>query len=270
VTLHHPLIRIPLWILAIYVGVCLLVYLVQRRMMYFPDPDPVVAEPGMENVALETDDGVRVMATWWPATRPLSILLLHGNAGNRGHRFDWMRTFHDLGWNVFLLDYRGYGGSEGTPTQRGLGQDGDAAVAWLSKQRPGDAIVYFGESIGGSVAIDVATRHRPAGLVLQSCAYDLTEVGRKHYPWLPLGLILKDDWNSRGKIEKLDVPLFSLHGARDSIVPQPQGRAIFDASPTVRKEWWSVEDAGHNDLPGMAGDDYYLRVHRFLESVAKR
>jgi len=270
VNLRHPLVRFPLWVLAIYVGICVLVYLVQRRMMYFPDAAPVAPEPGMENVALRTRDGITVQGTWWPGTRPVTILLFHGNAGHRGHRFDWMRTFHDLGWSVFLLDYRGYGGSEGSPSERGLGRDGDAAVAWLEEKRPGDARVYFGESIGASVAVDVATRHAPAALVLQSAAYNLSEVGRVHYPWLPLGLILKDGWSSRGKIEKLDVPLLSIHGARDRIVPLAQGRALFDASPSTAKEWWALEGAGHNDVPEAGGRDYYRRIHAFLERVTGR
>jgi fermentation-respiration switch protein FrsA (DUF1100 family) len=267
VSLQHPLIRIPIWIVAIYLGICLLVYFVQRRMMYFPDPEPVAPESGMEDVTLQADDGIAVKATWWPATRPVTLVLFHGNAGHRGHRFDWMREFHELGWSVLLVDYRGYGGSEGSPTQRGIGADADAAVAWLAKNRPNDKLVYFGESLGGSVAIDLASRHRPAGLILQSSAYDMTRVGQTHYPWLPLGLILQDTWNAKGKIDALDVPLLCIHGELDRIVPMQHGRAIYDASPSADKQWLPLPKAGHNDVSWRGGRTYYERVHRFLETI---
>jgi len=270
VNLAHPLVRIPLWLFAIYVGLCVLVYVVQRKMMYFPDPEPVAAEPGMEDVALETADGVTVRATWWPGNRPVTILLLHGNAGHRGHRFPWMRRFHRLGWSVFLLDYRGYGGSDGSPSQPGIARDADAAAAWLRAHRPDDAVVYFGESIGGSVAVDLASRTRPAAVVLQSAGYDLTDVGKEHYAWLPLGLMLKDTWSARGKIEDLDVPLLSIHGTRDRIVPPAHGRRMFDASPSADKEWYAIEDAGHNDVEAVGGAAYIERVHRFLERATAR
>ncbi|MHC4941106.1 MAG: alpha/beta hydrolase [Planctomycetota bacterium] len=265
--LKNPLVRIPIWLVAIYLGLCLLVYLVQRKMMYFPDPEPVAPEAGMTDVTLTAEDGTTVKGTWWPGTRPVTLLLFHGNAGHRGHRFDWMREFHELGWNVFLLDYRGYGGSGGSPTQRGLGQDADAAVAWLQESRPADKLVYFGESIGGSVAIDVASRHEPAGLILQSTGYDLTKVGQIHYPWLPLGLLLKDRWSAQGKIENLDVPLLSIHGEQDHIMPMRFGRAVFEASPSKAKQWLGLPSAGHNDITWRGGRTYYERIHRFLESI---
>jgi len=267
VSWKSPWIRVPLWIVVIYAGVCLLVYLVQRRLMYFPDPEPVEPWPGMENVALETEDGVTVMATWWPGNRPVSIILFHGNAGHRGHRFAWMRPLHDLGWSVLLLDYRGYGGSEGSPSQRGLGYDADAAAKWLKEKRPGDDVVYFGESIGASVAVDLATRHEPDGFILQSAGYDFREVGKEHYPWLPLGWMLKDDWSASGKIERLDVPLLMIHGKRDRIIPRRHGRRMFEASPSEKKEWWEIEHAGHNDVPHVA-DEYYARLHRWLSEAA--
>jgi fermentation-respiration switch protein FrsA (DUF1100 family) len=268
VTIPPSLIRITLTVALVYVAICVIACVMQRKMMYFPATEPVAPEKDMQDVTLQTSDGVPVKATWWPGRRKVAIVLFHGNAGNRGDRFDWMRVFHSLGWSVFLLDYRGYGGSKGEPSEAGLGHDADASVAWLKKNAPDTKLVYFGESIGGSVAMGLAARHRPAGIILQSTALDLSDVARKHYPILPIGLILSDKYDSRAVIGKLDVPLLSIHGDRDDILPMRFGRAAFDAAPGP-KEWYTVEGAGHNDLIYVGGRPYYEKIHAFLESIEK-
>src|SRR5262245_65887522 len=116
-----------------YLGLVLLIYLLQRRLQYFPDSSPAARPLGqdlkrLEELSLQTADGVRISAWYWPGERLENVLMLHGNAGHRGHRLDWARGFHEFGLGVFLLDYRGYGGSEGSPTEEGLYLDAQAAL----------------------------------------------------------------------------------------------------------------------------------------------
>ncbi|MAE70158.1 MAG: alpha/beta hydrolase, partial [Gemmatimonadetes bacterium] len=153
----------------IYVTVAAIVYIFQRRLQYLPDssdvPLPTVGRfEGLKEVELVTSDGVRVLGWYWPGTRPLTIVLFHGNAGHRGHRLDWMAGFHDRGFAAFLLDYRGYGGSGGSPTEEGLYLDATAAVEWLQEKSAGK-LIYLGESIGCGVAVEMAVRKPPAALI---------------------------------------------------------------------------------------------------------
>lgn len=267
-TVPPAVLRIVLIVLGAYVALIAVACVVQRKMLYFPDDSVVVPEDGMQDVSLQTADDVAIKATWWPGTRDVTLILFHGNAGHRGDRFDWMRTFVNLGWNVLLVDYRGYGGSDGSPSERGLRNDADAAVAWMQANHPKQRLVYFGESIGSSVALACAARTPPAGLILQAGAIDLADVAGEHYPALPTRLILSDRFNARSTIGSIEAPLLSVHGTQDTIIPDHLGRAVFDAYQGP-KAWYSVEGAGHNDLVYVGGRAYYERVHRFLESIGK-
>ena len=263
-------VRILLIVAASYVAVCVFAWLMQRKLMYYPTAEPVapLSGTGMEDVTLTTSDGVDIKASWWPGKRTVALLLFHGNAGHRGHRFSWMGVFHSLGYSVLMVDYRGYGGSAGEPTEDGLNRDADAAVAWLKKHAPKKKVVYFGESIGASVAVACAARAMPAGLVLQSATIDAAAVASHHYAFLPIGLMLKDRFDSREFAPKLATPLLSIHGDQDQIIPMKFGRALFDAAPGP-KEWYEVKGAGHNDVIPVGGSDYYQRIETFLREIDK-
>ena len=248
---------------AVWMLVVGLAWALQRRMMYFPEADEPAAPPGVEDVTLQAADGVTLRAWWWPGSRDAALLVLHGNAGNRGDRLGWMAPFHALGWGVFLLDYRGYGGSAGSPDEPGLIDDAQAARAWLDADGVG-RIAYLGESIGCSVAVALAERAPPDALVLQSGADSILAVARGHYPWLPVRWLMRDRWESLPRVAGLAAPLLSIHGDSDTIVPIARGRTLFDAYPGG-KEWLEIPGAGHNDLPFVDPRGYVDAVHRFLE-----
>jgi len=270
VKIPPALLRILLAVAASYVVICVFAWFMQRKLMYFPDTAAVapLSGTGMQDVTLKTSDGIDIKASWWPGKRKVALLLFHGNAGHRGHRFDWMGVFHSLGHPVLMLDYRGYGGSGGEPSEDGLNRDADAAIAWLKKNAPDKKIVYMGESIGASVAVACAARHAPAGLVLQSSALDLADVAAYHHPYLPTGLIMNDRFDARDLAGKLAVPLLSIHGDEDTIIPMKFGRALYDAAPGP-KEWYEVKGAGHNDVIPRGGTPYYQRIATFLSEIEK-
>jgi len=174
-----------------------------------------------------------------------------------------MAPLHALGWGVFLLDYRGYGGSAGSPDEAGLIDDAQVARDWLDA-RDVARIAYVGESIGCSVAVALAERAPPDALVLQSGADSIATVAQGHYPWLPVRWLLCDRWDSLPRVRAARAPLLSIHGDRDTIVPLARGRALWEAWPGP-KEWLEVPGAGHNDLPMIDPPRYVEAVHRFLE-----
>jgi uncharacterized protein len=245
-----------------------LVYLFQRKLQYFPDAAsvPLPHDPryrGIATVNLTTADGLRLFAWHWPGRSTATLVVFHGNAGHRGHRLDWIEDLHNLGYGVFILDYRGYGGSQGSPTEEGLYRDGEAALGWLGKQGIRD-LVYFGESLGCGVAVEMARRQPPLALILQSGFSSALDVARKAYPYLPVRLLMKDRFDSQAKMAQIRCPVLFIHGERDSIIPAKLGRALYEAA-NEPKTWFPIPGADHNDLPWMGGKTYLDGIQEFLQ-----
>jgi len=244
--------RILLVLLAVGALGLALVSVLQRRLIYFPDAtSPVLpsrdARAGLSNVVIETSDGEQLQAWHYPSpSGAATVLILHGNAANRGTRLELIRYLAELNFGVLALDYRGYGGSTGSPSEEGLYLDAEAAVRWL-EARGDDEIVYFGESLGTGVAVELATRRPPIKLVLQAPFTSLSAVGRTAYPFLPADWILRDRFASEEKIGSIDVPLLVVHGVDDQIVPIRLGRRLFEKAREPKK-FVAIEGAGHNDL----------------------
>jgi pimeloyl-ACP methyl ester carboxylesterase len=232
-------------VVALMVG---LLWLAQRRLIYFPDraPVPAAAEllPGARDLVLHTADGLRLGAWLVPPARGdlgVAVLVAPGNAGNRTARVPLARALSDAGLTVLLMDYRGYGGNPGSPTQAGLAHDIRAARAQLT-----GPVVYFGESLGAAVVTELATTHPPAGLVLRSPFTDLAAVGRHHYPLLPVNALLRDRFPVADLIGQVTAPTVVVYGTADSIVPPEQSRTVADrAGGPVRLV--AVDGADHND-----------------------
>ncbi len=243
----------------------------QRKLLYYPSGGPVELPPaaareGLREVDLTASDGVRLKAWDWPDRKPLTLLIFHGNAGNRGDRESWLHSLRKTGARIFILDYRGFGGSEGSPTEEGIYRDAEAAVSWLASQGAGP-LVYVGESLGTGVAVELAVRRPPAGLILQSAFTSAVDVGRHHYPFLPVGLLMTDRFDSIAKIDKVDCPVLSIHGEKDSLVPIDLGRRLFERV-RGRKEWLSIPGADHNDPFWIVDRRYGESVQRFLAGLS--
>jgi fermentation-respiration switch protein FrsA (DUF1100 family) len=262
---HWRLLRDLALLYLVFAG---LVYFFQRKLQYFPDPSgvPLPHDPkysGIETVNLATTDGLSLYGWYWPGRLTATLVMFHGNAGHRGHRLDWIEDLHRLGYGVFALDYRGYGGSEGSPSEEGFYRDGEATLRWLEKQGIRD-LVYFGESLGCGVAVEMAERHPPLALILQSGFSSALDVARNAYPYLPVRLLMKDRFDSKQKIAKILCPILFIHGERDSIVPLKLGRALYEAA-NEPKTWFPIPEADHNDLPWVGGKTYLEGIQGFLE-----
>jgi uncharacterized protein len=263
---------------AVLVAVLLgLVWSQQRRLIYYPWPGRVPAAasalPGGQEVVLETEDGIRLGAWFVPAPgsapRGPAVLVCNGNAGNRALRAPLAAALARAGLSVLLFDYRGFGGNAGRPSEDGLAADARAAQAWLAGRPEIDPsrIAYFGESLGAAVALRLAVERPPAALVLRSPFTSLTDVGRLHYPWLPVRLLLADRYPSADRVAGLTVPVLVVAGEHDRIVPAALSRRLYDAAPEP-KRFLLVPGADHNDSALLDGRQLVGEIARFLEGTA--
>jgi uncharacterized protein len=197
-----------------------------------------------------------------------AVLVCNGNGGDRSMRADLAAALTRLGLAVLLFDYRGYGGNPGSPTEEGLAADARAALAYLAgrPQVDRERVVYLGESLGAAVALRLATERPPAALVLRSPFASLVEVGRRHYPVLPVSLLLRDRYDSAALAGRLAAPLLVVAGGRDRIVPASHSRRLFAAAPEP-KRLVVLEGADHNDHDLLAGPRLVDALRSFMASV---
>jgi uncharacterized protein len=250
---HEPL-RVVLVILTVAALLTGLLWLFQRHLIYLPDSDPVppageVIE-GARDVWLTTDDGLRLGAWHLPGERDVTVLVAGGNAGNRLHRAPLARALAAHGLTVLLMDYRGYGGNPGSPSEEGLFLDVLAARRFV-----GDSpVIYFGESLGAAVTTRLATVSPPDGMVLRSPFTDLAAAGQVNYPFLPVRALLRDRFPVAGRLAGVRAPVVVVYGSGDTIVPPEQSRAVAGAAggPVTVVE---VRGAGHNDPALLAGPE---------------
>lgn len=259
---------LALILLAIGIGVAL-IWVFQRRFVYFPATDTPSPPADVEEISYVTDDDLELTGWLLPVREPVAtVVVFPGNAGHRQARVPLARALSDRGIATLLVDYRGYGGNPGAPSEEGLAADARAAVAHL-RTRPdvdGDRLVYFGESLGAAVAVTLATTEPPAALVLRSPFTSLPDIGSHHYPWLPVSALARDRYASIETIERIDVPVLVVAGSADRIVPPTQSRRLYEAVPGP-KRLVVVDGAGHNDFALLAGDELIDETVEFIQEV---
>jgi len=246
----------------------------EEAFIYFPSREEfgTPADHGLDyhEAYLTTADGVRVHGWHVPARGPLTLLWFHGNAGHVGHRLEQLALIHErLGVGLFLLDYRGYGRSEGRPSEQGTYRDASAALAYLRAQREMDpeGIVLYGQSLGCAVAVELATRGRVRGLILEAPFASVPAVARAIYPFLPVGPFIRNRYDSLSRIARVGAPVLILHSEHDEIVPYAQGRALF-AAAAEPKRFYTILSAGHNDPYYRGGSGYWQALREFLAELS--
>jgi len=238
----------------------------QRRLTYFPSPGPVLSATwvlnGGRDVTLGTADGLELGAWYVPARGDaVTVLVANGNGGDRSGRAPLAHALTHRGMGVLLFDYRGYGGNPGRPSEQGLALDVRAARGHLVEQAgvSPDRLLYFGDSLGSAVATELATEHPPAGMVLRSPFVDLASVGRHHYPYLPVRLLLHDRYPLVDNLRRVQVPVMVAYGTADTVVPVEQSRTVADTAPRLHARL-EIEGADHNDVALLSG-------HRLVAAV---
>jgi fermentation-respiration switch protein FrsA (DUF1100 family) len=254
-----------------FVTLFLLLYFSQRSLIYYPSQEiPQLINyqaVDMQIVSLPTQDGLILRSWYKPAIRNLpTILFLHGNAGHIGNRMPLARQLMDAGFGLLLLEYRGYGGNKGRPTEKGLYEDGRAGMKFLHQQGiKQEKIVLYGESLGSGVATKLALENSLCAVVLQSPYTSFSDLARYHYPWT----FFKpwDRFDSIDRIQAIATPLLIVHGRVDEVVPYSQGLKLFQQAPEPKK-MISFEQQSHNDIWGAPG--FADNVSAFIKQYCQR
>ena len=266
--------RLAAVVICTYLAVVFLVAMFQRWLIYFPSrtfyATPADAGLEYEEVWLTTSDGVRISAWLVPhAEARATILFVHGNAGNIGDRVDALRTLHSFGVNVLIVDYRGYGKSEGRPSEAGTYRDATAAWDYLTGVRglPASSIILFGESLGGAVAIDLALRHPPGALVVQSTFTSMADVAAIHYPYLPVRWMVRHEYDSVAKVGRITCSKLFIHSTGDTLIPLANGKALFEAAAEPKRLMLTPGD--HNEGGFQYSREFTRQLGEFLDSVVQ-
>lgn len=244
-----------------------------RKLIYVPSrelqADPFRLGLFFEDVVVRADDGPRLHGWWVPhgtSSAPV-VLLFHGNGGNISHRLERLRLLRAAGASVFLFDYRGYGRSEGKPSEDGTYRDGEAALRWLveTKGVAPSRVVYHGESLGCAVAVELARRAPPAGLVLDSAFTSVLDMSRVLFGRFPVRWLVKYRYDNLSKLPSIRVPLLALHSPQDDIIPYEQGRRLY-AAASGPKTFVDLR-GGHNDALLKSGPAYVDALKKFLAEL---
>jgi pimeloyl-ACP methyl ester carboxylesterase len=211
-------------------------------LVYFPDPEvrriPEQVGLSPEWAFFQAEDGVRLSAWYLPrADARGTVLFLHGNGGNVSHYVPSLALFHRLGFSSLILDYRGYGRSEGTPSEHGTYRDARAAWRHLVEAHriPPAAIVIWGRSLGGAIAAWLAREHAPRLLVLESAFTSLRDVAQHLYPWAPTRLLIGNRYPTEALVGEVRAPILVMHSPDDELAPYAHGRRLFErAAPPKR------------------------------------
>lgn len=242
----------------------------ERANLYPASRSPSGAHPGSfgwpyEELELAAEDGPRLHAWWIPGPPEGPVVLFsHGNGGNISHRFDKLGLFRRAGASVLIYDYRGYGRSTGTPSEQGTYRDGEAAWRWLTREKriPPERVVLYGESLGSAIALELALREKPAGLILDSPFTSTIAMGQEIFPFLPVRWLVRYRYDNLSKIAKLSAPLLVMHSPEDDIVPYAMGRRLFEAAPAP-KDFFEMK-GNHNDGFADTGPAYGEALKAFL------
>jgi fermentation-respiration switch protein FrsA (DUF1100 family) len=255
----------------VYLMMVAILFFAQRSMLYVrttarPMLNIAALEPKREIVCLATPDGLHLRSWYFRPGRAGApvVVFLHGNAGDIGNHIPWAKFLIDAGYGVLALEYRGYGGNPGSPTEDGLYDDARGAFDFLKQQGIADRdVALFGESLGTGVAVQMATEHEVGAVILRSPYTSIPDVAAVQFWYVPVHWLVRDRFDSLSKIAKIHAPLMVFHGDSDTLIPIALGRRLYDAAPEP-KTWLAVPGAGHNDVQTPAAEQAVLG---FLQRV---
>lgn len=257
-------------ILLIYFLILVVLLVIQNRLIFRPTRNfpfrPAQFGLKPEEIFFSSSDGTRLHGWFFDAGKDAPCLLFcHGNAGNISDRLANVKLLLKLPVNVFIFDYRGYGKSEGSPTEAGVYEDAESAWRFVHEKKgfAASRIVVFGRSLGGAVAAELALRRPLKALILESTFFSLKDLVGKIFPYALFYPFIPDKFNTGRKIGKVHVPLFIIHGDQDRTVPWSHGKKLFDTANTPKK-FWLVKGAHHTDAYEVAPAEYLERLRDFI------
>ena len=249
----------------LYALLILVLFFMQRSFLYFPSNEKLdlskAVVTGLEEVKLETADGL-VLTAWFmkpePGRNGETFLLFHGNAGHIGHRVEKFRRILEAGYGFLFLEYRGYGGNPGKPSEAGLHIDAKAALDFLSSREiPHEKVILYGESLGCGVAVRAATEHHFSAVILEAPYTSIADVAQRQFWFLPVRWLIRDRYDTLAIINRITSPVVVIHGEQDDIIHVSFGKRVFEAAPEPKTAWF-FEGAGHNNLKEFGFDTRLL------------
>ena len=256
-----------------YLAVVFLVFAAQAKLIYFPQTTNKLAvtpeQIGLvyESIEIKTSDEETIHGWFVPVSNAKgTVLFFHGNAGNISHRMDYIPMFQRLGYNLFMIDYRGYGQSSGSPTEAGTYLDAEAAWHYLTvdKNIAPSQIVLYGESLGGPIAAWLAAREEPGSLVLASTFTSVPSLAKTIYPFLPVSLIARYDYNTLESLASITAPILVMHSPQDEVVPFEHGEHLFEAA-SEPKQFLTLA-GGHNTGFVFMREEWIIALRDFLDN----
>ncbi|MFH1902356.1 MAG: alpha/beta hydrolase [Candidatus Omnitrophota bacterium] len=261
--------------IAIFLGVGFLyIKYLEKKSVFFPAKEieftPAAIGLSFEDVYLNTADNIQING-WFISQEEAkyTILFLHGNGGNIGDRLEKIKMFYEMGVNMFIIDYRGYGNSKGKPHEKGIYKDAKAAYNYLVGKRginPVD-IVFYGESLGGAAAIVLASQVKAGGLILEGTFSSGRDMAKIMYPFMP-SFLFPNLFDSLGKIKSVNAPKLFIHSRDDEVVPFRLGKKLYNAASSP-KELIEIEGP-HNNVFLDSKEKYISSIKRFIEQVSKK
>ncbi len=241
----------------------------EKKGIYYPTKEIILtpADTGLkyEDIFFQTEEGLSLNGWFIPSQNPRGTLLFcHGNAGNISYRVEIIQIFNKLNLNVFIFDYRGYGKSQGRPSEEGLYRDVRAAYNYLLSREDIDKekIVIYGKSIGANVAINLASKVEAAALIADGGFTSAYDMGRKLFPCLPIKWIIAVRYDAESDIKSVSIPKLIIHSRDDEIIPFKLGRKLFEAAPEP-KEFYQMQGT-HNEAIFIQREEYSSRIDSFL------
>ncbi len=253
--------RLLISLLFIYLFFGLYIFARADSKIFLPQPASYQDRPDILKISVTETE--KISAVYLPHDRvPYTFLYIHGNAEDLGDVRSQLEALHNLGYGVFAYDYRGYGTSDGTPSEQNAYRDADAAYTYLTQHLkvPADRIIVYGHSVGGGSATELATRHAVAGLILESTFTSAFRV------IVPFPLLPFDKFANLDKIGKVRCPILVMHGEADEIIPVSHGRALYRAASTPKMSLW-VPGAGHNNFTEVAGTRHQQTLASFQQLI---
>ncbi len=244
---------------------------IERKSLYFPMREIAMTPEDLglayDEIFITTKDGVQISGWYIPSDKSRATLLIsHGNGGNISHRLEKIRMLHALNVNILIFDYRGYGMSKGSPSEKGLSLDAEAFYAYLMEERkasPGE-VVGYGESLGGAVIVDLAGRRELGGLIIEGSFSSVRDMAKNYFPFIP-SFVYKTSFDSSKKIKQITIPKLHFHSLSDEIVPLRLGRKLYDNAPEP-KEFVNLQ-GGHNDSFIVSRDTYISKIDAFIDGL---
>ena len=231
-----------------YFIIILFVYFYQRNLLYHPSENNYLNDKitfNYEEIFIETDKNIN-LKSWFikkDLNRFKTILIFHGNAGNLFNRVYKLNELNKLDVNILLISWRGFSGNKGKPTEKNLYHDAEEAIKWLNNRGAiSKNIILYGESLGTGVATELGTSNAFGGIILESPFTSIANTAKIYYPYLPVNIILKDRYNSIGKIKNITTPILIMHGKKDNIVPQKMGLELYEKANQPKFSYFPEND----------------------------